>query len=108
MRSKPEKGENWVEAMSDFIEVRIHGQLFKLRAGEEKARVQELAAYVDSVMQTLARQSATISTERLAIMAAINIADSLFQQQGQMEKMVKAADERMTRLITLSDHLLGG
>lgn len=94
--------------MSEFIEVRIHGQLFRLRAGEDKAHVQELAAYVDTVMQTLARQSTTVSTERLAIMAAINVADTLFQQQRRTAEAGKAADERMTRLITLSDRLLGG
>ncbi|MEO5355059.1 MAG: cell division protein ZapA [Magnetococcus sp. XQGC-1] len=94
--------------MSDFIEVRIHGQLFKLRAGEEKEYVRELAAYVDNVMQTLARQSNTISTERLAIMAALNVTDTLFQQTRRAEGAVKTADERITRLITLSDQLLGG
>ena len=94
--------------MSDFIEVRIHGQLFKLRAGEEKEYVQELAAYVDNVMQTLARQSNTISTERLAIMTALNVTDALFQQKRRAEGSVKTADERIDRLITLSDHLLGG
>ena len=94
--------------MSDFIEVRIHGQLFKLRAGEEKEYVRELAAYVDNVMQTLAKQSNTISTERLAIMAALNVTDTLFQQTRRAEGVVKTADERITRLITLSDQLLGG
>ncbi|MBF0401566.1 MAG: cell division protein ZapA [Magnetococcales bacterium] len=93
--------------MSDFIEVRIHGQLFRLRAGTEEAYVRSLAAYVDDVMKTISRQSNTVSTERLAIMAALNVTDTLFQQQRRAEGDTKAVHERITRLVTLSDRLLG-
>lgn len=93
--------------MSDFIEVRIHGQLFRLRAGTEEAYVRSLAAHVDDVMKTIARQSNTVSTERIAIMAALNVTDTLFQQNRRAESSAKAVDERITRLITLSDRLLG-
>ncbi|MEO5341316.1 MAG: cell division protein ZapA [Magnetococcus sp. MYC-9] len=93
--------------MSEFIEVRIHGQLFKLRAGTEQVYVRELAAYVDDVMQTISRQSNTVSTERIAIMAALNVADTLFQLQRRTRGDAKVVDERITRLVTLSDRLLG-
>ena len=93
--------------MSEFIEVRIHGQLFKLRAGEEEGYVQELAAYVNDVMQVISRQSNTVAIERIAIMAALNVTDTLFQQQRRASSDAKAVDERINRLITLSDHLLG-
>jgi hypothetical protein len=41
-------------------------------------------------------------------MAALNVTDTLFQQTRRAEGAVKTADERITRLITLSDQLLGG
>ena len=94
--------------MSEFIEVRIHGQLFKLRAGEDEAYVRSLAAHVDEAKQTIAKQSKTVSTERIAIMAALNVTDTLFQQKRRASLDAKSTDERITRLVTLSDRLLEG
>ncbi len=92
--------------MSDFIEVRIHGQLFKLRAGTEKEYVQELAGYVDHAMESAFKNSKSASTERVAIMAALNIADTLFQQRRQIEMETKSVDERINRLVTQGGRLL--
>ncbi|MBF0462501.1 MAG: cell division protein ZapA [Magnetococcales bacterium] len=94
--------------MSESIEVRIHGQLFKLRAGKEEAYVRELAAHVDDVMKLISQQSHPVSTERIAIMAALNVTDALFQQKRRADSDVRVVEERITRLVTLSDRLLGG
>ncbi|WP_130472588.1 cell division protein ZapA [Candidatus Magnetaquicoccus inordinatus] len=94
--------------MSDLIEVRIHGQLFRLRAGTEKDHVRELAAYVDDVMDKISRQSGSPSVERTAILAALNVTDTLFQLQRRVDSSNHAVDERITRLVALSDRLLEG
>ncbi|MBF0158108.1 MAG: cell division protein ZapA [Magnetococcales bacterium] len=73
--------------MADSIDVTIHGQLFRLRLEANSAYVRELAGYVDSVMDKMARQSRSPSSDRLAIMAALRIADSLFQAKEQMQQM---------------------
>ena len=92
-------------AGSDFIEVRIHGQLFRLCAGTEKEYVQELASYVDLAMQTAVKQSKSVSSERIAVMAALNIADTLFQQKRQSEMEAGAVRERINRLVASSEQL---
>ena len=93
-------------AVSDFIEVRIHGQRFRLRAGEEKEYVQKLADYVDNAMQLASSQSKAVSIERIAIIAALNIADTLFQRERQMEVETVAVRERVGKLLAVSRHLL--
>lgn len=92
--------------MSDFVEVRIHGQLFKLRAGEGKEHVRSLAKYVDGAIRTVVQQSRTVTTERAAIMAALNIADALFQLRRQSELESQAVNERISRVVSASDRLL--
>ena len=91
--------------MSDFIEVRIYGQLFKLRAGTEKEYVRELAHYVDDAMKMASKQSRAVSSERVAIMAALNIADTLFQHKRQSADKTEAVDERINKLVAQSDRL---
>lgn len=92
--------------VSDFIEVRIYGQLFRLRAGSEKAYVQELADYVDSAMRLASKQSRAVSIERVAIMAALNIADAFFQQRRQSEAQAGVVGERINQLVLNTDRLL--
>ncbi len=104
--------------MSDSIEVKIHGQLFRLRVEANTAYVKELAVYVDGIMEKMARQSKTPSTDRLAIMAAMRIADNLFQMKEQLQQPVansnslKETDpldqmnQRIQRMITSGDQLL--
>ncbi|MBF0124114.1 MAG: cell division protein ZapA [Magnetococcales bacterium] len=110
--------------MADSIDVTIHGQLFRLRVEANSAYVRELAGYVDGVMGKMARQSRNQSTDRLAIMAALRITDSLFQvkeqvqmqvqqqvpgrveassmQDGQMEQV----NQRIQRLVAASEQVL--
>ena len=59
------------------IELDIFGQAFSLIA-EDEARLQEVARYVDAQMKELSQSTATIDSFRLAVLAALNIANERF------------------------------
>ena len=59
------------------ITVTIMGRNYTLRADEDAQYVRMIAAYVDDKIQEIAKVSPRMSTTRLAILAAINIADEL-------------------------------
>ena len=59
------------------IELDIFGQTFSLIA-EDEARLQEVAKYVDAQMKELSQSTATIDSFRLAVLAALNIANERF------------------------------
>ena len=59
------------------IPVEIHGQRYPIRSGLDPEYVARLAAYVDEKMRTAADSTATGDTLRLAVLAALNIADEL-------------------------------
>jgi cell division protein ZapA len=61
------------------IDVEILGSIYHLRGGQQPERLHEAARYVDGKMREVAQQAATSDSGRLAILAALNIADELFQ-----------------------------
>jgi cell division protein ZapA len=56
------------------IKVEIYDQIYNLR-GVDAEYIARLAEFVDSKMRTVAEQTSTVDSLRLAVLAAINIAD---------------------------------
>ena len=64
---------------SDTVSVEIRGQRYPIRSRLDAAYVSELAHYVDESMQKAADATSAVDTARLAVLAALNIADDYFQ-----------------------------
>jgi cell division protein ZapA len=64
-----------------IIHVEIHGQQYPIRSGLDPAYVAELAAYVDAKMRLASRETTGGDTLKLAVLAALNIADECFRAQ---------------------------
>ena len=62
------------EAQPAGVRVEIFDQAYNLR-GSDPAYILKLAEYVDSKMRAVAEATNTIDTARLAVLAALNIAD---------------------------------
>jgi cell division protein ZapA len=56
------------------IKVEIYDQVYNLR-GVDSEYITRLAEFVDSKMRSVAEQTSTVDSLRLAVLAAINIAD---------------------------------
>jgi len=61
------------------ISVEIHGQQYPIRSGLDPAYVAELAAYVDDKIRAASRETPAGDTLKLAVLAALNIADEFFR-----------------------------
>jgi len=72
------------------VHVEIFGQSYAVHAGAEPGYVERLAAYVDTQMQEVSRASGAVDSVRIAVLAALNIADECFQLRSQSGE----ADER--------------
>lgn len=62
------------EAHNSSVRVEIFDQAYNLR-GSDPEYILKLAEYVDSKMRAVAEATNTIDTVRLAVLAALNIAD---------------------------------
>ena len=61
-------------AANGSVRVEIFDQAYNLR-GTDPEYISKLAEYVDSKMRAVAEQTHTVDTARLAVLAALNIAD---------------------------------
>jgi cell division protein ZapA len=101
-------------AKEDLVHVEIFGQTYAVRGGEDPAYVERLAEYVDEQMKEVGRTSGAVDSVRVAVLAALNLADECFrlrQDLGDRDKKVRSAgagtDERVARLARLLGAALG-
>ncbi|MDQ3071382.1 MAG: cell division protein ZapA [Acidobacteriota bacterium] len=66
-------------AASRVVTVDIQGQRYPVRSDLDATYVSELADFVDSKMRLASRDSSVADSMRIAIIAALNIADELFR-----------------------------
>jgi cell division protein ZapA len=66
---------------TEYVTVEIYDQVYHL-AGQDPIHIRELAACVDSKMRAVAAQGKTADSLRVAVLAALNLADELSQTNG--------------------------
>lgn len=89
-------------------DVEIFGAVYPVRGSEDGQYLQELAATVDEKMREIADQVATVDTAKIAILAALNLADELFQSKRMQEGERVEIQERVAALTEeLSDAIHG-
>jgi cell division protein ZapA len=82
------------DAGNTSVRVEIFDQAYNLR-GSDPEYILKLAEYVDSKMRAVAEQTHTVDTVRLAVLAALNIADEYHllrrsQDSGAVEYLKRA------------------
>jgi cell division protein ZapA len=64
--------------LTGYITVEIYGQSYHL-SGDDPEYIRRLAAQVDAKMRAVAAQGRTVDSLRVAVLAALNLADELSQ-----------------------------
>ncbi len=92
---------------SHLIQVEIYGQSYNLRGEGEAAYIQDLAAYVDRRMRDVADATATVDSLKVAILAALNIADESRRGRIVDPDLAPGGADRVARLIDILERCLG-
>ena len=79
-------------------DVEIFGSSYHVRGEKDPELLQDLASHVDSKMREIAQQVSTVDTAKIAILAALNIADELLQCRKQQEGERVEIQSKVTRL----------
>jgi cell division protein ZapA len=87
------------------VRVEIFDQAYNLR-GSDPEYILKLAEYVDAKMRAVAEQTNTIDTVRLAVLAALNIADEFHLLKRRAESGSSNYQERANKLADVLDELL--
>ena len=88
------------------VSVEIAGQRYPIRSGLDQDYVNRLAVYVDDKMRAAADSSPTGDSVRLAVLAALNIADELFRCRDTSRTRDGELAERAGELERLLDRVL--
>ena len=64
-----------------YVTVEIYDQAYHL-SGQDAEHIRQLAARVDAKMRAVAAQGRTVDSLRVAVLAALNLADELAQAGG--------------------------
>jgi cell division protein ZapA len=107
-RPQPNKaGSNGAESIStEYISVDIYVQTYHLR-GENSEYIRHLAEIVDAKMRAVASHGKTVDSLRVAVLAALNIADELATLEQRYNALTGTTNETRNALRTRAHSLTG-
>ena len=93
---------------TEHLTVKIYGENYPLRTAEPAARLEELARYVDARMREIAASGKVVVTSKIAVLAALYIADELFRLREAPAREPAPADleQRLSSLAATLDRAL--
>ena len=90
---------------SGSVRVDIYDQTYHLR-GSDPAYIQQLADYVDSKMRLISQQASTVDSVKVAVLAALNIADEFHVLKRRYEQATSDYTARAGNLAQALDEIL--
>jgi len=83
------------------VTVVIYGHEYTLKGEAEPDYVERVAEFVDRKMREVAGNPALVSTTKIAILAAINIADELFRERRKRQEALAMLDDKTGQIAAL-------
>ncbi len=87
--------------------VKIFNQTYQVSSGDDPEYVKQLARYVDKVMTEVSEKTSAVDSLKVAVLAALNIADECFVARNQLETLDDTVTEKSEEMISLLDPLVG-
>ena len=92
--------------MPKGVKVEIYDQTYNIGGDLDEAYVAELARYVDTRMREVAEATKMVDSLRVAVLAALAIADELHSLRQDQNQRERALRERAERCLTLVERAL--
>ena len=87
------------------VRVEIYDQVYNLR-GTDADYILKLAEFVDTKMRSVAEQTSTVDSLRLAVLAALNIADEYHLLKKKYETLAAEYRQKAGKLAGVLDEVL--
>jgi cell division protein ZapA len=91
---------------SGAVVVDIYDQVYQLR-GSDPAHIERLAAVVDAKMRAVSAQGLTVDSLRVAVLAALNIADELLTLRARFDSLNGSLNQTQSSMRTRAGSLAG-
>ena len=89
------------------VQVEIFGQTYSVKPGTDPGYVEQLAAYVDQQMREVSRTGGSVDTVRIAVLAALNLADECFRLRSSADSASSGSEARARDLAQSLAEALG-
>lgn len=90
----------------DAIRVEIYDQEYFMRGELDPEYIQKLAQFLDARMRSIAERTRTVDSLRVAVLAALNIADEYHQLKSKHEMIAQDVDRKVGKCSEVLDRVL--
>jgi cell division protein ZapA len=91
---------------AEGIRVVIYDQEYYVRGDLDEQYIQRLAKFLDTRMRAIAGRTRTVDSLRVAVLAALNIADEYHQVKAKYEETSQRVDEKVEECSRMLDRFL--
>jgi cell division protein ZapA len=95
-----------VAKVPDGIRVEIYDQEYHIRGELDPDYIRRLAQFLDAKMRSIAERTHTVDSLRVAVLAALNIADEYHQLKSQHETATKRLNEKIGEYNEVLDQVM--
>ncbi len=85
------------------MQIKILNQTFNIQGVDDEEYLRKLATHVEERMTELQRATNTIDSNRLALLAALHIADDYFQLQNQLQQLDRFVSRKSAEFVKILD-----
>jgi cell division protein ZapA len=94
------------DSQSGVVNVKIYDREYTLRTSGEVERLRSLCAMLDKRMREQAASSGSVDTLRVAVLAALTLADELYRAREALQKMDETVSRRSLACVSMLDRFL--
>jgi cell division protein ZapA len=94
------------EPKPGFVQVKIYDRDYAIRTSGDPERLHMLCVKLDRRMRELAEASGAVDTLKVAVLAALSLADDLFRAKEELQKMDETVGRRSLAAASILDRIL--
>lgn len=88
------------------MKVEIFDQAYNIQTDGDESRLRRVASFLDEKMRAVAESTRQVDSTRVAVLAALNIADELFTLRTRQEEVEGPLRRRVERCVRLVERTL--
>ena len=88
------------------MKIQIYDQSYNVNADGNEEYLHDLAAYVDGKMRSIAESTHMVDSLKVAVLAALNIADEMFQTRKRQQEIEGPLRQRVENCVSMVEKAL--
>jgi cell division protein ZapA len=85
------------------LNLELFGQRFTVVSDNDEAKVRDIVAFVNRRLEEIRESSKRIQTDQIALLAALNIAEELFEERQKNRSLRRKVRDRSMKLLNSID-----